>query len=318
MSFNDIVNQDKAKKIIASQLEAKRIPHAFLFLGHEGTGRKKFALELAKTLNCKNNSNNPLEPCDECISCNKINNNLHPDVQVIGFEWQARLEDKEVEKQKAIKIDTIRELQKEVNLKPSEGKWKIFIIEPAEKITLEAANCLLKTLEEPPQWTVIILLALHKENLPATVVSRTQIITFAPLPQKEIESIISKRFSISSSKAAEIAAISEGSISNAARHLEEDLDEAKTFWKKIKDNSLENTEALAASQQNSKNAFEFLSQLLLLAKQDFRKDPGHFKSCIESIMSSLSLLEQNVNPQMIMDVLFIKLKLTFNRSSLCQ
>ena len=318
MSFNDIINQDKAKKIIASQLSAKRIPHAFLFLGHEGTGRKKFALELAKTLNCKNNSHNPQEPCDECISCNKINNNLHPDVQVIGFEWQARLEDKEVEKQKAIKIDTIRELQKEVNLKPSEGKWKVFIIEPAEKITLEAANCLLKTLEEPPQWTVIILLAQHKENLPATVVSRTQIITFAPLPQKEIESIISKRFSISTDKAAEIAGISEGSIANAVRHLEEDLDEAKTFWNKIKDNSLESAEALAMSQQNSKNAFEFLSQLLLLAKQDFRINPGDFKGCIESIMNSLSLLEQNVNPQMIMDVLFMKLKLTFNRSSLCR
>ena len=66
--------------------------------------------------------------------------------------------------QKVLKINTIRALQKEVNLKPTESKWKIFIIEPAEKITLEAANCLLKTLEEPPNHTIMILLALHKDQ----------------------------------------------------------------------------------------------------------------------------------------------------------
>ncbi|MCB4791811.1 MAG: hypothetical protein LHV68_07985 [Elusimicrobia bacterium] len=308
MSFNNIINQDKAKQIVLGQLGSKRIPHAYLFLGPDGVGRKKFALELAKILNCKGYSQGKIEACNTCIPCNKINNSLHPDVQIIDFNWQARLEDEDIEKQKALKIDTIRAVQKEVSLKPSESKWKIFILEPAEKITTDAANCLLKTLEEPPQWTIIILLALHKDNLPATVVSRTQIVIFNPLSEKEISGFLIKNYSLSIEKAGNLARICEGSIADAVFHMEEDLEETSLVWQKIKNKSFSTIEAMSFSQKYSKTPFEFLSQLLMLVKQDFRQDPSYFRSCVETVLNSLNLLEANVNGQMALDLAFLKLK----------
>jgi DNA polymerase-3 subunit delta' len=99
MSFKSIINQDRPKDIIRGQLASGRIPHAYLFLGLDGVGRRKTALELAKALNCHSGTaGSPLlDSCDHCLSCQKINNGTHPDVQTIDFAWQARLEDKEIE-----------------------------------------------------------------------------------------------------------------------------------------------------------------------------------------------------------------------------
>jgi DNA polymerase III subunit delta' len=265
MSFDDIIGQHKAKNIISGQLKSSRVSHAYLFLGPEGTGRKKLAFELAKALNCKNNAGKAFDSCGACVSCSKINNGLHPDVQLIDFAWQARFEDKDPEKQKAIKIDTIRALQKEVNLKPTEGRWKVFVIEPAEKITLDAANCLLKTLEEPPQWTVIILLALHKDNLPATVVSRAQIIPFGPLSQEAVAGYISSKQLMTQEQADIIARMSEGSLSEALSFADKKAGEVNTVWENIKNRKMSTVEALSYSQEYAKEAEDFIDELLMAA-----------------------------------------------------
>lgn len=308
MSFNDIINQKKAKDIISGQLKSGKIPHAYLFMGPGGVGRKKTALEMAKALNCTSTTASPAsDPCDSCVSCSKIERGIHPDIQIIDFLWQSRLENKALEKQRYIKIDTIRALQKDINLRPTEAVWKVFIIEPAEKITLDAANCLLKTLEEPPERTVLILLALHKDNLPATVVSRTQIINFSPLSEDEVASFLMQNFSVGKHEAREAAKVSEGSLSAAIQRSQEDYQEIKEVWQKIKSSSLSTAEVLSISQIFSKTSAEFLSELLIQAKSDFRSDPVHFRSAIDSIISSQRLIERNINPQMTLDVLLLKL-----------
>ena len=310
MSFNDIINQNKAKSILKGQLASGRIAHAYLFLGQDGTGRKKTAIELAKSLNCSKNSSLKKfeDACDHCVSCRKIEHSNHPDVTVVDFTYQARLENKEVEKQKSLKIDTIRAMQKEISFKPSEGRWKVYIVEPAEKITLDAANCLLKTLEEPPSWTVIVLLGKHRENLPATVVSRTQVIYFAPLAESEIENYLVSSRATPRGRAAQIAASCEGSLSCALNLLEDNDDPAPALWKKIRSGNLCSADILFASQQLSKNARELLGGLINEAKNDFRSDcRAETGIAVEEISNSMKLIEQNVNPQMILDVLLLKL-----------
>jgi len=268
MAFENIINQKKAKEIITGQLKSGKIPHAYLFLGEEGTGRKKTALELAKILNCADGG------CGKCASCNKIEHGIHPDVRVIDFEYQANLENKDIDKQKSIKIDTIRAVQREVSLKPSEGKWKVFIIEPAEKITLDAANCLLKTLEEPPEWTLLILLAKNRENLPATVVSRTQMIPFVPLPEEKREA-------------------GDDSLSE--------------LWSGIRDNTLSAAELLGVSRENSKNASDFVERLIDEIRADFEKRPEMFRQAMESAISSKKFLTKNAGAQLVLDELLIAL-----------
>src|SRR3989339_111688 len=311
MSFKDILHQQKAVDIITGQLISGHVPHAYLFLGPDGVGRKKMALELAKSLNCRANDGKPAGAaggCDHCISCNKINRSLHPDVQLIDFQWQARLENKDIEKQKTIKIDTIRALQHEISLKPSEGASKIFIIDPAEKITTEAANCLLKTLEEPPRWTIIILLAKHKENLPSTIVSRTQTIVFCPLDSGIIERYLVANAAVDSARAHGIAAIAEGSLSQAlALAAGRDAD-SEELWKELIAAAASLRKLLSISQAQTKNAPDFLDGLMLQSSNCMRAGRLNMAPVLEELLSARKMLERNANPQILLDALMIKLQ----------
>jgi DNA polymerase-3 subunit delta' len=307
MSFNEIIGQKKAKEILLGQMKTGKVPHAYLFIGPEGVGRKKTALEFAKALNCAGDKQGGVDSCGECAPCQKISKSLHPDVQIIDFEWQSRLENKEIDKQKALKIDTIRALQKEISLKPVESRWKIFIIEPAEKITLDAANCLLKTLEEPPAWTVIILLAVHKNNLPLTVVSRTQIVSFSPLAENEISGYLAGNLSVPQDAALEVASTAEGSLSFAINNLAGQDPEIKQLWEKISENKIKTADVLEISRLYSKTADEFLDNILICVKKDFRNRPQRFKPAVESIINAKKLLESNCNSQMVLDVMLFEL-----------
>ena len=309
MSFNDIINQQHAKKTLLGQLASGKIPHAYLFLGQDGIGRKKTALEFAKALDCQVNQgqNSFREPCDHCISCSKINRLIHPDVQLIDYAWQANLLGEEIEKQRSIKIKTIRALQYEVNLKPVEARWKIFIIDPAEEITEDAANSLLKTLEEPPEWTVIILLAKHKDNLPATIVSRSQIILFQPLKESELADYLILNAKIERKQAETIAKLSEGSISAALKLLEDKKTVSSAFWKNVKSGKLPASRILEESESYHKNAGEFLQELIAEVKLDFRQSPEIYQNIVREIITSQKLIEQNVNPKLVLDALLLKI-----------
>ncbi len=316
MSFSDIINQQKAKEIILGQLKSGRVPHGYLFLGPDGVGRRKTALELAKALNC--HSADPAtgaisEACGHCVSCQKIAAGIHPDVQTIDFSWQARLENKDVDKQKALKIDTIRALQRDVNMKPNEGKWKVYIIEPAEKITLEAANCLLKTLEEPPTWTVLILLARNKENLPLTIVSRTQMVRFCPLSENEVARFLETKASATHQQALDTARASEGSLSYALALLGDRTASLDELWPRLVTHRMPAAELLGYSQRYAKSASDVITELLARIKNEFRSDPEGYRQLLEAVLAAQSHLGKNANAQMVLDTLFLKLNTSDNR-----
>ena len=158
--------------LLSTHLRKNRIAHTYLLSGPEGEGKTELALGFAKALNCEREK--VFEACD-CPSCGKIERRTHPDVHWFGEDLESR----------SIKIEEIRMLLHEASLKPFEGRWKVFILQGAERLTLEAANALLKTLEEPPEHSVFFLLVANKEHLLETVQSRAFEIRTPPVPEKD-------------------------------------------------------------------------------------------------------------------------------------
>ena len=215
MSFNNVVGQEAAKRILKDELKSNRVSHAYLFLGADGLGKKELALEFVKALLCPSEG---LESCDECIICRKIEHQNHADVRLLTREEGSR----------NIKIDQIRNLQQEIIYKPYEGKRKTFIIDDADKMTLEAANSLLRTLEEPPDYAVLILLAEEINQLLPTIISRCQQIYFHSVAQEKIKQHL-KKFDFSSAEASLYSRLAEGSPGVALELVQdEDYKEIRT------------------------------------------------------------------------------------------
>lgn len=202
MSFKDIIGQEKAVNILLKSLKEDNVSPSYIFIGSEGVGKKFTAIEFAKTINCLNLNNN-LESCNTCHTCNKINKQCCPDLKI-------------VEPIKgSIRIEQIRELRREIDLKPFENRKKIYIIENAEKMTIEASNCLLKTIEEPPEYAILILICMNIDSILPTIISRCQLIKFRLIDSSKIRKILLKKIDLEESKAELVSRLAQGSIGRA-------------------------------------------------------------------------------------------------------
>jgi len=203
MSFKDIIGQERAIKILTKSLKKNKVSSSYIFVGSEGTGKKLTAIEFAKALNCLDLNKN-IEACENCQSCNEINKQCSPDLIIIEPT------------KNSIKIEQIREMRKEIGLKPFKNKKKIYIIDKAEKMTLEASNCLLKTIEEPPYYAIIILICSRIDPILPTIVSRCQIINFGLITSIKIKELsLSKIKNIEKEKVEIISKLAQGSIGKA-------------------------------------------------------------------------------------------------------
>lgn len=309
--FEKIIAQDKAKKILSEQIKNNKIPHAYIFMGEEGTGKMMTAIEFAKILNCQINDYTKTESgsCGHCLACEHIDKGSFSDLNIINFEKQDEIADKETEKGKTrLGIKIIRYMQDRVYLKATEGKWKFFIIEPAEKMTDDAFNCLLKTLEEPPENTIIILIAKHKETIPVTILSRVQTVFFQPLSVDNISNYLQEVHSLSSDNALKIASMAEGSIEKAENLLLNTQNEFSTLWTELTSRKLAAADILAKSRQATKDretALEAVTIITETAMRSFRKDPSKYADVIEAMSKSKKYLELNANPSNVMDNLFM-------------
>jgi DNA polymerase-3 subunit delta' len=207
MSFNKVIGQELAAGLLKKAIEEKRLAHAYLFIGPEGVGKSLLAKVFAKALNCEKGG---AEPCGECVSCRKIEGNIHPDAVILSPEG----------KSSQIGIDAIRKIEGTMSLKPYEGRTKVFTIDGADKMTEEAANSLLKTLEEPPKDTVLVLLASNMFKLQPTIVSRCQKVLFHPLGERAIMKVLIERYGLDDKKAACVSRFSEGRLGRAIEVLE--------------------------------------------------------------------------------------------------
>lgn len=209
-----IIGQDRAVSLLRSSLEKASISHAYLFTGPPHIGKMTMALELAQALNCE--SAEP--PCGECNSCRKIKREKHADVQIIGLLTNG---DNGSDKSKAeIGIEQIRQLQHSANLPPFEGKCKVFIIDGANYMTIEAANCLLKTLEEPESRVVIILLADKSGLIPETVISRCQWLKLSAVAHEKVQESLGSQWGTEPQKAQLLSRLCKGCIGWAISAVE--------------------------------------------------------------------------------------------------
>ncbi len=201
-----IIGQTRAVSLLQRSLEIGSLAHAYLFVGPAHVGKMTLALNLAQALNCETAE----PPCGECASCQKITSAKHADVQIIGLSHDG--DSAEARPRVEISIDQIRQVQHSVSLPPFEGRYKVFIIDGAELLSIEAANCLLKTLEEPVGKVVFILLTTNERLLPATVISRCQRVELLPVSVTEIESALSRSWGIEAQKAKLLARLSHGCL----------------------------------------------------------------------------------------------------------
>src|SRR5213593_4628175 len=166
MSFADFPEQQQVVQVLQRSLERGRLAHAYLFTGANIDDLVAMSRTLAKTLNCqqprKSEAGNALDSCDRCPICRRIDNELHPDVHWVRPESKLRV----------ITIDQMRDLMEEVHLKPSEARFKVAILVGADRLNVQAANAFLKTLEEPPPRSLLILLSTEPQRILETILSR--------------------------------------------------------------------------------------------------------------------------------------------------
>lgn len=200
MPFDDFLGNRSILETVRDQLATGRLRHSMLFAGLTGIGKWTLAQFVAKACNCVRLQN---DFCNSCPSCQRVSENAHPDVRNVAPDGQF------------IKIDQMRSLSREVFFKPFEGRRRVFIIDEAEKFRDESANSILKTLEEPPDTSILILITSRPNDLLPTIRSRCQIYRFAPLPAEDIERLLQGRTSCSPEERRLLAQISGGSLGKA-------------------------------------------------------------------------------------------------------
>jgi DNA polymerase-3 subunit delta' len=193
MALKDVIGQDRAMSILLRTLERGRVPSAYLFAGESGIGKKFAALNLAKALNClergaeqesfpnhgpRATSRELDDACDTCSSCKKIDAMTHPDFVMITPE------------KGEIRVGEVRAVEEALSFKPFEGRRKVVIMDDADAMNPSAANAFLKTLEEPPDESLLILITAHPDGLPETIRSRCCRINFVPLSPEACGKVI--------------------------------------------------------------------------------------------------------------------------------
>ena len=198
MALSDVIGQDTAVSILLKTIRRERISSSYLFAGESGIGKKFTAMNFAKALNCQKtvdsyrpsvrmndsrftpDTSRLIDACDECPSCRKIDAGMHPDVLLISPESGQ------------IRIEEIRAIDEILSLTAFEGRTKVVVVDDAETMNQYAANAFLKTLEEPPSDSLIILVSSKPDRLPDTIQSRCSRINFAPLSHEACERVIKK------------------------------------------------------------------------------------------------------------------------------
>ena len=179
MSFKDIIGNDEAKYYLIESIKKNNIPHAYMFIGEDGIGKKMIALEYAKKIMCENNLD---EACNKCKSCKIFDSMNHPDFFMLEPDGNN------------IKIEQIRSIKSKIYEKPIVSDKKVYIINDSQKMTIESQNSLLKILEEPPEYIVIILIVSNQNLILDTIKSRCNKVLFNKIDNSLLKNFLIKSY----------------------------------------------------------------------------------------------------------------------------
>jgi DNA polymerase-3 subunit delta' len=206
-----IIGHQGAVELLQRSVATGQIGHAYLISGPQGIGRRTLARTFAQALVCQ--APLPERPCGVCSACRRAARGIHPDVMTVSLEQQGAAESRD-SKNTRITIETIRELRSNLSLRPLEADWRVAILEDVELFSLPAYDALLKTLEEPPPFVVLLLIATELEAVPETIRSRCRPLALEPLSRDAVRTALADR-GVEPSQAAVLAGITRGRIGQA-------------------------------------------------------------------------------------------------------
>lgn len=290
--FENIIGNDKIKDILKKSIATKRTSHSYMFIGIDGIGKQLFAKEFAKEILCLEDKKTEEQTyCDKCKSCIEFNTNNNPDYKIIDIEQD----------EKSIKINQIREMQIKISEKPIISQNKVYIINNADTMTIEAQNCLLKTLEEPPEYVTIILIGSNENNFLTTIKSRCTKIYFDSIPFNQIKKYIKEQEKIDIED--EILELCGGSIRKAIqiKDNEELYNSINKIIEQIDKTDIVDILNISDILYKSKdNIYEILDNMNIICLKKANKD-YKFAKCISIIEETKKRLKANCNFDMSID-----------------
>ncbi len=204
-NFKDIIGQESIKKHLQTAIKTGNLSHAYIINGEYGSGRQTIASALAKTIQCQSKTDDT-DACGVCTSCKQAESHNHPDIKYITHD------------KTSISVNDIREqLNNDISIKPYSSEYKIYIIPDANKMTEQAQNALLKTIEEPPVYAIIILLTENCDSLLPTIRSRCVTLTMNPVEKDKICIYLENKFQLEPEQAQIAANYCQGNIGKAIR-----------------------------------------------------------------------------------------------------
>jgi DNA polymerase III subunit delta' len=323
MGFSEIVGHEKQIETLRQSLVNGRLHHAYLFIGPDGVGKRTLALALAQAIHCTELEN---DFCGGCGTCRAVQKNNHADVRLL----------EPLSNKRDITIQQVRELEKALSLRSFSGRQKVAIIDPATLMNWPAQNALLKTLEEPPQGCVLMLVASNAGGLLPTVRSRALTFSFAPLPRQLIVSYLISRKDKTKEQAQCLAALAMGSLGTASKIETEKLIEKRFDWMNMMVSltpgnyraALNTAEALAGNREETLKFLEWaglwyrdlltfriayapdkiinLDMLPQIEEQSSRIEDDHLFSLLSKASEASQRIQRNVNRRMVLEDLLLR------------
>lgn len=326
LGFEDILGHDMIKEHFQKAIVDQKISHAYILSGEAGMGRKSLANAFALSLLCEKGKS---QPCMECHACKQVLSGNHPDLIHLQHE-----------KPNSIGVDDIRtQINDTIMIRPYSSYYKVYIVDEAEKMTQQAQNALLKTIEEPPSYAVIILLTINPEAFLPTVLSRCVQLKLRPLPDYVVKGYLTGTLGISQSDAELYAAFSRGNLGKAIKLAESeefrlmyekllqllrnmkqmDISELLDYIRRIKEDGLDIYECLDFMQIWYRDALMYKvtkDTNLLIFKDEYTtinemsKKTGYdgFETILQAIDTARTRLQANVNTELALELMLLDMK----------
>lgn len=326
LKFGDILGHEQIKEHFQKAIESHKVSHAYILTGEAGMGRKSLANAFALTLLCEKGKS---EPCMECHACKQVLSGSHPDLIYVTHEKPA-----------SIGVDDIREqINDTVMVRPYSSYYKVYIVDEAEKMTQQAQNALLKTIEEPPSYAIIILLTTNQEAFLPTILSRCVQLKLKPLKDFVVKSYLVGSMNIPEAEADVFAAFARGNLGkaitiassddfkamhkemlNLLKHIRNmDISELIEYIQKLKEEHLDIYECLDFMQMWYRDVllYKVTKDInLLIFKDEYRtineisKNSGYdgIERILESIDKTKVRLDANVNMELALELMLLVMK----------